>query len=206
MKTLKKNLVLAAIVALAIPAFGDAVFTLGNNPQPNEQNVLFTTDQTGSPVFGFTNQSNDQAQFSSTTDTLVVTSSGQAKVSAMDGLVNDITFSVPGHTFLDFILNPFKPAANSDLLISVTMSDGSIFNYGPYGSTNGNNFLTITTINGEAIASVTIDSASGFQDLRQPRVSGVSGAAVPEPSSLLLLGSSVLGLAAVLRRKASQMK
>jgi hypothetical protein len=206
MKTLKRNLVLAAIVALAIPAFGDAVFTLGNNPQPNEQNVLFTTDQTGSPVFGFTNQSNDQAQFSSTTDTLVVTSSGQAKVSAMDGLVNDITFSVPGHTFLDFILNPFKPAANSDLLISVTMSDGSIFNYGPYGSTNGNNFLTITTINGEAIASVTIDSASGFQDLRQPRVSGVSGAAVPEPSSLLLLGSSVLGLAAVLRRKASQMK
>jgi hypothetical protein len=206
MKTLRKNLMVAAIVALALPAFGDAVFTLGNNPQPNEQNVLFTTDQTGSPVFGFTNQSNDQVQFSSTTDTLVVTSSGQAKVSAMDGLVNDITFTVPGHTFLDFILNPFKPAANNDLLISVTMSDGSTFNYGPYGGTNGNNFLTITTINGEAIASVTIDSAGGFQDLRQPRVSGVSGAAVPEPSSLLLLGSSVLGLATVLRRKASQTK
>lgn len=193
---------LIAIVAFAAQAFGDAVFTLGNHPQPNEENVLFTTNQTGTTVFGFTNQSNTQTQFSSTTDTLVVTSNGQAKVTAMDGLVNDITFSVPGHTFLDFILNPFKPANDNDLLITVTMSDGTTFNFGPYGSTNGNNFLTITTINNEAIASVTIDSAGGFQDLRQPRVSGISGVVVtPEPSSLLLLGSGVLLFARVLRRK-----
>jgi hypothetical protein len=130
MKTLRKNLVLIAIFALAIPAFGDAVFTFGNNPQPNEENVLFTTDQTGSTVFGFTNHSNTQVQFSSTTDTLVVSSNGQAKVGAMDGLVNDITLTVPGHTFLDFILNPFKPAANNDLMISVTMSDGTTSSFG----------------------------------------------------------------------------
>jgi hypothetical protein len=67
------TLLLIAIVALAAQAFGDAVFQLGNHPQPNEQNVLFTSDQTGSTVFGFTNQSNTQVQFSSTTDTLVVT-------------------------------------------------------------------------------------------------------------------------------------
>jgi hypothetical protein len=204
MKTPRKNLLLVAIVALAIPAFGDAVFTLGNHPQPNEQNVLFKTDQTGSTVFGFTNISDTQVQFSSTTDTLVVTSAGQAKVGAVDGLVNDITFTVPGHSFLDFILNPFQPAANNDLMITVTMSDGTTFSFGPYGSTHGNNFLTITTINNETIASVTIDSAGGFQDLQQPRVSGISGVVVPEPSSLLLLGSGVLGFATVLRRKRSK--
>src|SRR5580704_18094311 len=113
------TLLLIAIVALAAQAFGDAVFQLGNHPQPNEQNVLFTSDQTGSTVFGFTNQSNTQVQFSSTTDTLVVTSAGQAKVTALDGLVNDITFSVPGHTFQDFILNPFEPANNNDLMVTV---------------------------------------------------------------------------------------
>jgi hypothetical protein len=35
-------LLLLAIVALAIPAFGQAVFTLGNHPQPNEENVTLS--------------------------------------------------------------------------------------------------------------------------------------------------------------------
>jgi hypothetical protein len=188
----------AVAVLLSIaPAFANAVFTLGNHPQPNEQNILFTTDQTGTTVNGFTNHTNTLVQFSSTTDTLVVTSAGQAKVTAADGLVNDITITVPGFVFRDFIMNPFDPAANNDLTVSVTMSDGSVFSFGPYGSINGNNFLTITTTGGELIKSVTVDSAGGFDDLRQPRISDI----VPEPSSLLLLGSGALGLAGMLRRK-----
>jgi len=184
---------------LVAPAFADAVFTLGNNPQPNEQNILFTSQQTGTTVSGFTNQSNTQVLFSSTTDTLDVTSLGQAKVTSVDGLINDLTITVPGFNFADFILNPFNPSANNDLSISVTMSDASVFTFGPYGSTNGNNFLTITTINNETIASVTIDSPGGFQNLLQPRVSGLG--AIPEPSSLLLFGSGAFGLLGVLRRK-----
>lgn len=184
---------------LVAPAFADAVFTLGNNPQPNEQNILFTNQQTGTTVSGFTNQSNTQVLFSSTTDTLDVTALGQAKVTSVDGLINDLTITVPGFNFADFILNPFNPSANNDLSISVTMSDASVFTFGPYGSTNGNNFLTITTINNETIASVTIDSPGGFQNLLQPRVSGLG--AIPEPSSLLLFGSGAFGLLGVLRRK-----
>jgi hypothetical protein len=200
MKLKAVGIILVATILVA-PAFANAVFQLGNHPQPNEQNILFGSDQVGTTVFGFTNFTNTTVQFSSTTDTLVVTSSGQAKVTAADGLVNDITISVPGTTFADFILNPFKPAANTDLQITVVMSDASVFTFGPYGSTNGNNFLTITTSGGELISSVTIDSAGGFQDLRQPRISGVTGAPIPEPSSLLLLGSGALGILGVLRRK-----
>jgi len=192
-------LLIAIVVLAAAQAFGNAVFTLGNNPQPNEQNILFTSFQTGKTVDGFTNMTNTLVQFSSTTDTLVVTAVGQAKVTAADGLINDITVTVPGFLFQDFILNPFNPVLNNDLKVFVTMSDGTVFNFGPYGSINGNNFLTITTSGGELIQSVTVDSIFGFDDLRLPRVSGL--APVPEPSSLLLLVSSVLGVAQVLRRE-----
>ena len=160
MKLKAVGIILVATILVA-PAFANAVFQLGNHPQPNEQNILFGSNQTGTTVFGFTNITNTTAQFSSTTDTLMVTSSGQAKVTAVDGLVNDITITVPGHTFNDFILNPFDPPANNDLLITVTMSDSSVFTFGPYGSTHGNNFLTITTTRGELISSVTIDSPGG---------------------------------------------
>ena len=192
----------ALLVAIGAPAaYADGVFTLGNNPQPGEQNILFGSSQTGSTVFGSTNQTDTTVQFSSTTDVLMVASSGQAKVTAVDGLVNDITITIPGFAFGDFILNPLKPTVDSDLTVTVTMSDASVFTFGPYGSTNGNNFLTITTSGGELISSVTIDSPGGFQDLRQPRISGLPVPPVPEPSSLLLFGSGVLGLMGVLRRK-----
>jgi hypothetical protein len=190
------------LVAIGAPAaYADGVFTLGNHPQLGEQNILFGSSQTGATVFGSTNQSDTNVQFSSTTDVLTVSSSGQAKVTAMDGLVNDMTISVPGADFGDLILNPFKPAVDGDLTVTVTMSDASVFTFGPYGSTNGNNFLTITTSGGELISSVTLDSTGGFQDLRQPRLSGITSPSVPEPSGLLLLGSGALGLMGVLRRK-----
>jgi len=162
---------LAALVLIA-SAYGDAIFELGNHPQPNEENILFHTAQMGTTIDGFTNQSDTLVQFSSTTDTLVG-SGGQSDVDAMDGLINNITVTVPGHTFLDLIFNPFKPASANDLVVTAVTNDGT-FTF-TYGDTHGNNFLTITTIGGETISSVTIDSASGFQDLKQPRISGISG-------------------------------
>ena len=148
-----------ATLILTASAYANAVFTLGNHKQANEENISFHTGQTGSTIDAFTNRSDSMVQFSSTTDTLIGTG-GQSDVDASDGLINNITITVPGHTFLDLIINPFKPVNDSDLIVT------AITNTGPfmftYGSTNGDNFLTITTTGGEVINSVTIDSIGGF--------------------------------------------
>ena len=189
-----------AITFLAMPALADAVFTLGNNPQSNEENILFTTSATGHTINAFTNQSHTNVVITSTTN-MLLEGGGQADLDdASGGRLHDVSFTVPGFTFTDFILNPFKPKANEDLVVSVMTNDG-LFSF-KYGGKNGNNFLTVTTTGGEVMDWIQVDSASGFEGLKQPRISGVAAvAATPEPSTMLLLGSGLVGLSAWARRK-----
>ena len=113
-------------------------------------------------------------------------------------LIHDVTITVPDHTFTDLIINPFKDVANGDLHITVVANGVTIPTF-TYGKINGQNFLTITTANDEDMSSVEIVSDFSFQDLKQTRITGI--AFIPEPSSMLLLGSGALGLARMLRRK-----
>src|SRR6516225_1255213 len=57
------------------------IFTLGNHPQPGEENVLLNTGSTGTTVFGETNQTHLPVQFTST-QTLTEPSKGQARIEA----------------------------------------------------------------------------------------------------------------------------
>src|SRR5438270_13449865 len=59
------------------------VFTLGNNPQPTEENILFGAKETGTTITGFTNTSNLPVVFSSS-QTLTQGASGQADVGAIN--------------------------------------------------------------------------------------------------------------------------
>jgi hypothetical protein len=178
-------------------AYADAVFTLGNHPQPGEQNIMFHTAMTGTMVSGTTNQTHNQVVFLSN-QTLHV-SGGQSDVDAVSGSLTNITITAPLFVFNDYILNPFKDTSSSNISVMVVMSDGHTFSFGPYGK-NGDNFLTITTSGGEEIAKILVTVAGGgVTGLKQNRISGVTP--IPEPSSLLLLGSGLAGLAGIVGRK-----
>src|ERR1041384_3294337 len=188
---------LGIIICSSTLAKADSVtFTLGNNPQPDEENILLNNGTTGTTVFGLTNQTQLQVSFSSTTDILVEPSSGQARVEALDGLVNNITLSLPNGTFNDVILNPFFGSGTAD--VTVVTANNQTFTFS-YSLSNGENFLTIVAEPGTSIFSVTINAPGGFTDLRQPRISGAEGN-VPEPATMLLFGSGLLSLGAAFRK------
>jgi len=184
----------------AFPAKADSVmFLIGNNPQPNEENILLNSGTSGIQVVGTTNQSNLLVRFSSTTDILVESSSGQARVEAQDGFVNNITISVPGGGFTDLIINPFQGSGTATVTATTLSNQTITFSY---ALGNGENFLTILDVGG-LFTSVTISAPGGFTDLRQPRISGaqLTTAAIVEPATMLLFGSGLTGIAIKLRKK-----
>ncbi|WP_447984045.1 PEP-CTERM sorting domain-containing protein [Nitrospira sp. Nam74] len=203
--------IMAAMVmaSTVLPAHA-VTFTLGNNPQADEQNVLYSSSQTGTSITGLTNQTNTTVLFTSP-ETLQTTALGQSSLTATDGAINNVTITVPGRTYGDLILNPLVGAPGQQSVpatVSVLASSGTAtFNY---NLTQGNNFLTILAASGETISSTTITSSNGFTDLRQVRISGLSGTvppgpgpAVPEPASVLLVATG-LGSLLMLRRHLSR--
>jgi len=189
-------------------ADGGVIYSPGNNPQPDEENVLFAASETGTTISGFTNKSNIQVDFSSTAGSLTQTAKGQAQIGALGGPVKNLTVSIPGGSFTDLIMNPKNgPKGGSTATVTVVANEpggGTKTTTFNYTIDQGNNFLTILAIDGETIASATIDAAGGFEEFSQPRISGAAINAVPEPASLTLVGIALAGMAGYGWRKRKQ--
>jgi hypothetical protein len=194
-----KHSILRASVASAITlgvgitmAHAAITFDLGNHPQPDEINILFGAPETGMTIHGAAG--GIDVAFSSTVDTLFQKAQGQAEIfntsNPPPANLTDLTVT-PAESFTDFIVDLNK-ANGSTLTINVTASDGTFIDNFPGG--NGSNFITILASGGETMTSINFSSAAGWDQFKQPRISGLVGAVIPETSTWVMMALGFVGL------------
>lgn len=208
-KTIKMSVAALLLMTGVAAGQADIIFTLGNDPLDDSDNVLFTDDSlshSGSLIQGNFNGSGSGfiVDFTSISGNgnLLAPSGGQARVEGATGNtpLGNIIFGLEGGTFTGVILNPFSGSGFATLLVTEDNGDTSSFTW---ALGNGENFVTINAINGQLIDTVSLTAPGGFTDLRQVRMGGFADTtnSVPDGgTTVLLLGAALSGVGFLRRR------
>ena len=215
---MRKTLIAMSLLA-AGSANADIVFCLGNGQcggSGDVENVLLRQGTTGTTVYGDTNQTNTEIFFTTTQAgggaELSIPSNGQARIEGVGGAqITDLTF---GATAVDvgFTKAVFNIDTLADTTVDITATDqfGTDFNFSLSADGTGQNYVTVYTILDQWIDTITLvgDGIAAIEDLQQVRVGpgtfpdgGPQVQNVPVPAAAWLMGSALVGLAGVARKR-----
>jgi hypothetical protein len=168
---------------------------------PDERVVTLLNGDTGTTVHGTINNPSLDVDFSTTNDVLFNGDiNGVSAVRAEDGSINNLTISLPGETFTDAIFNVYGTyPIPSSLDITVNLNDGGISeHFNLIAGPTSRDWFTFQTFHNETISSIVISNAK-FYGLENVNISGAQSS-VPEPGTLALVFSGLLGAGMKVRR------